>query len=119
MQNKRPSYRLERINDMIQQELALLLLKEVKDPRLHLLTISGVETSRDLSHTKIYFVIPNKSDLPEVEKGLAAAQGFLRSALAKACQLRIVPQLHFHYDPSFNEGDKIDALLREALHKSR
>jgi ribosome-binding factor A len=115
MPNQRPSYRLERINDLIQQQLALLLLREVKDPRLQHITLSGVETSRDLSHAKIYFVIPDEAKLTEVEKGLAQAQGFLRSALAKACQLRTIPQLHFHYDTSFREGDKLDALLRKAL----
>lgn len=115
MPQKRPSYRLERINDMIQQELGLLLLREVKDPRLQHVTISGVETSRDLSHTKVYFVIPDENKLPEIEKALAQAQGFLRSSLAKICQLRMIPQLHFHYDRSFAEGDKIDALLRKAF----
>jgi ribosome-binding factor A len=111
----RPSYRLERINDMIQQQLALLLLREVNDPRLQQLTISGVEASPDLSHAKIYFVIPEEAKLPSVEKALAQAQGFLRSALAKACQLRMMPQLHFYYDPSFSQGEKIDQLIAKAL----
>ncbi len=115
MQNKRPSYRLERINDMIHQELALLLLREVKDPRLKTVTISGVETSRDLSHAKVYFVIPDESKLLGVEQALEQAQSYLRTSLAKICQLRNMPQLHFHYDPSFSEGNKIDALLRAAL----
>lgn len=111
----RPSYRIERINDMIQQTLGMLLLREVKDPRLSKVTISGVETARDLSHAKIYFVISDETKLPEVEKSLVQAQGFFRSALAKACDLRSIPQLHFHYDPSFTEGSKIDALLDKAL----
>lgn len=117
MPQKRPSYRLERINDMIQQELGLLLLREVKDPRLAQVTISGVETSRDLSHAKVHFVIPDENKLADVEKALALAQGFLRSSLAKSCQLRSMPQLHFYYDASFRDGDKIDALLRAALKK--
>ena len=113
----RPSYRIQRINDMIQQQLGMLLLRGVKDPRLHAVTISGVETSRDLAHAKVYFVIPDENKLAAVEQALVLAQGFFRSSLAQSCQLRMMPQLHFHYDPSFAEGDKIDALLLKALNK--
>lgn len=115
MPQKRPSFRIERINDMIQQTLGMLLLREVKDPRLTQVTISGVETSRDLSHAKIYFVISDEAQLPQVEKALTQAQGFFRSALAKTLELRTIPQLHFFYDASFAQGGKMDALIQKAL----
>ena len=109
------SFRIERINDMMQQNLAEILQREVSDPQLQKVTISGVDVSRDLGHAKIHFVVPDDCDLEEVIKGFARAKGFLRSNLAKRCGLRIMPDLHFHYDPSFREGSHIDALIHKAL----
>ncbi len=113
MQKK--SFRIERINDLFQQNLAEILYREVSDPQLQKVTISGVEVSRDLAHAKIYFVVPEDCDLNEVLKGFARAKGFLRTNLAKRCDLRVMPDLHFHYDPSFKEGSHIDALIQKAL----
>lgn len=115
MQKK--SFRLERINDLMQQTLAEILHREVSDPQLQKVTISGVEVSRDLGHAKIHFVMPEDCNLEEVLKGFARAKGFLKVNLAKRCDLRVMPELHFHYDPSFREGSHIDALLSKAFKK--
>jgi ribosome-binding factor A len=117
-QPKRSSHRLDRINDLVQQNLAMLLLREVKDPRLHTMTISGVQVSRDLGHAKIFYVTHTKEEQAAVEQSLKRASAFLRSRLAELCGLRIIPELHFHYDPSFDEGDRIGQLLREAQKKN-
>lgn len=114
MPQKRASHRLDRINDLVQHNIAMLLLAEVKDPRLQKMTITGVEVSRDLGHAKIFYVTHNKDEQIAVEKSLKLATGFLRSRLAQRCGLRIMPELHFHYDPSFDESDRIGQLLREA-----
>ncbi len=114
MQKK--SFRIDRINDLMQQNLAEILRREVSDPQLQKITISGVAVARDLGHAKIYFVMPDDCSLDEVMKGFARAKGFLRTNLAKRCDLRIMPDLHFHYDASFKEGSEIDALIAKALH---
>ncbi len=114
MQKK--SFRIEKINDLMQQTLAEILKREVSDPQLQKVTISGVEVSRDLGHAKIFFVMPDEYDLKEVLKGFNRAKGFLRSNLAKRCDLRIMPELHFHYDDSFKKGSEIDALIQKALY---
>lgn len=114
MQKK--SFRIERINDLVQQTLSEILHREVSDPQLQKVTISGVEVSRDLGHAKIYFVVPEDCPLDEVLKGFKRANSFLRVHLAKRCDLRVMPELHFHYDPSFREGSHIDALLHKALY---
>lgn len=109
------SHRLERINDLVQQNLASLLIREVKDARLKKMTVSGVEVSRDLGHAKIFFVAHNAAERLAIEKSLNLATPFLRSRLAALCGLRVMPELHFHYDSSFDESDRIGALLRQAL----
>ena len=110
------SFRIEKINDLMQQNLAEILKRDVSDPQLQKVTISGVEVSRDLGHAKIFFVMPDDCDLQEVLKGFNRAKGFLRTNLAKRCDLRIMPELHFHYDSSFKEGSHIDALIHKALY---
>lgn len=109
------SFRIERVNDLIQQNLAEILRREVSDPQLQQVTLSGVEVSRDLNHAKIYFVIPDDLSIGEVKKGFERAKGFLRSHLAERCNLRVMPELHFHYDSSFKEGSHIDSLIKKAL----
>jgi ribosome-binding factor A len=109
------SHRMERINDAVHQSLAMLLLREVKDPRLQKMTLSGVEVSRDLGHAKVYYVAHNQAERAGIEQALKLANGFLRARLAKLCDLRVMPELHFHYDTSFDESDKVGELLRQAL----
>ena len=113
---KKTSFRLERINDLIQQNLADILHRETSDPELQKVTISGVQVARDLSHAKIHFVVPEGCNVEEVLKGFQRAKGFLRTSLAKRCDLRIMPELHFFYDESFREGSHIDALIQKALY---
>jgi ribosome-binding factor A len=114
----KPSYRVERINDLVQQNLASLLLREVKDPRLQKMTVSGVEVSRDLGHAKVFFVTHDAAERVAVEASLKRATPFLRSRLAECCGLRVIPELHFQYDRSFDESDRISQLLNAALKKA-
>ncbi|MCQ4325719.1 30S ribosome-binding factor RbfA [Stutzerimonas stutzeri] len=114
--------RTQRIGDQMQRELALLIQREIKDPRLGLVTITGVEVSRDLSHAKIYITIMGRDD-EETVKGnlriLNEAAGFLRMQLGKAMKLRSVPQLHFNYDASIRRGVELSSLIERAVAEDR
>ncbi|EXF46010.1 ribosome-binding factor A [Pseudomonas sp. BAY1663] len=114
--------RTQRIGDQMQRELALLIQREIKDPRLGLVTITGVEVSRDLSHAKIYITIMGRDD-EEAVKGnlriLNEAAGFLRMQLGKAMKLRSVPQLHFNYDASIRRGVELSSLIERAVAEDR
>ena len=106
--------RSDRVSDLIQREVSMLLLNGVKDPRLGMLTITGVKTSDDLKHATIYFALNgDAARRAEAQKGLESAGGFFRSQLRRVTDLRIVPDLHFKYDVSLDEGERIDRLLRE------
>lgn len=107
--------RLLRIGDSIQRLLASQLLKEVHDPRLKLVSITGVEVSRDLAHAKVFvsFLGPDEK-LTSVLEGLKKAAPYLRRLLAKEMDLRTVPELHFFHDSSSEYGSKLSALIDKA-----
>ncbi len=105
-----------RIADQIQRELADLLRHEVKDPRVGSITITAVDVTRDYGHAKIYYTtLGSDGENSLVEEGLARASGFLRSQLSHRMKLRIVPQLHFAYDRSIEQGAKLSSLIDEAI----
>ena len=108
--------RSARIADQIQRELAEIVRLELRDPRVGLITITGVELSRDQSHAKIFFtVLGAQSDIDHALEGLQRAAGFLRSQLAHRLSTRSVPELHFTYDESVERGMRLSKLIDEAV----
>jgi ribosome-binding factor A len=108
--------RRDRISEQIQRELAELIRLEVRDPRVHMVTLTGVELSRDGSHAKVFFtVLGSESDAEDTREGLQRAAGFLRSSLAHRLSTRSVPELHFAYDESVARGARLAKLIDEAV----
>jgi ribosome-binding factor A len=106
--------RADRVADRIKEEIADLLLRQVRDPRIGSVTITGAKVSDDLRSARVYFVELGKDTCSdEVQAGLRKATGFLRRELGRRLQLRHVPELFFTYDPSFAYGSRIDTLLME------
>ena len=106
-----------RIADQIQRELAEVVRTELRDPRVGgLVTLTGVELTRDKSHAKVFFtVLGAPSDAEEALHGLQRAAGFLRSQLAHRLSTRSVPELHFRYDESVERGMRLSKLIDEAV----
>ncbi|AZC16269.1 MULTISPECIES: 30S ribosome-binding factor RbfA [Pseudomonas] len=110
--------RTQRIGDQMQRELAQLIRREVKDPRVGLVTITAVDVSRDVGHAKIYITVMGQEGAESIAqsiKVLNSAAGFLRMQLAREMKLRSVPQLHFHYDESVARGAHLSALIERAV----
>jgi len=107
--------RLRRIADQIQRELSDLLRNEVKDPRVGMVTITGVEVSSDLAHAKVYFTSLAEQDREDSLQGLQRAAGFLRSQLASRLRIHNMPELHFRYDASIEQGIRLSKLIDEAV----
>lgn len=108
--------RLRRVADQIQRELSGLLRSELKDPRVRMVTLTGVEVSTDLAHAKIFFtVLGNAEALAQTESGLKRAAGFLRSQLGVRLKLRMIPELHFLYDASVEHGIHLSQLIDAAV----
>jgi len=110
--------RTQRVADEIQRELAALIQREVKDPRVGMATVSAVEVSRDLSHAKVFVTIfngdENAQEIIESLKALNNASGFLRGQLGQRMKLRIVPTLRFHFDDSLSRGNYLSNLIDQA-----
>lgn len=107
------SSRPKRVAEAIRNELSLLLVQKVSDPRLVDATISQVMVTPDLKQAKVYFSVPSGSDSKSALKGLRRAKGFFRSHLAKALNLRHTPDLVFFYDTMVDETERIDDLFRQ------
>lgn len=106
--------RTDRIAEQIQREVAQMLRLDVKDPRVRMITLTGVEVTKDYSHAKVFYTsLDGISDT--VQQGLEHASGYLRSQLAHSMKLRITPQLHFVYDPSIERGAHLSQLIDQAV----
>ncbi len=105
--------RADRVSQLIQRELSDILQKEIKDPRLKMATITGVKLSKDLKNAKIYFSNTGTGrKLEEVLQGFQSAHGHIKRTLAGRLELRYMPEIRFHYDESFDYGERIDRLLK-------
>jgi ribosome-binding factor A len=106
--------RADRVAELIRADMSEIIMKEVKDPRLHSVTITSVKITDDLRNAKIYFVEMGKDEYsPEIKAGLTKASGFIRRELGKRLQLRCVPELAFVHDESFGYGNRIEKLLAQ------
>jgi ribosome-binding factor A len=112
-QTKSPN-RAQRVSDQIQRDLAELIAREVRDPRVGMVTISGVELTPDYAHAKVFFTVIG-SDPDAAAAGLNAAAGLLHNLLFKRLSIHTVPRLVFVRDQSLERGFAMDGLIRQAL----
>ncbi|MGO2131586.1 MAG: 30S ribosome-binding factor RbfA [Halomonas sp.] len=114
--------RTDRVADQLQKELAVLIQREIKDPRLGMVTVSGVEVSRDLGYADVHVTLLGDTDAERVKENLGVlkrAAGFLRSKVAQRVKLRHVPELRFHFDESVVRGQRLSSLIDEAVAEDR
>ena len=110
--------RIQKIEERIFEELSTILLMEVSDPRLEIVSITKVRVDRELAFANIYVNSLEGSETAEqVLAGLKHAAGYLRSELAHRIQMRHTPRLRFYWDPSPEHANRIDQLIA-SLHKN-
>lgn len=111
--------RTRRIADQMQKDLSIIIQQEIKDPRVGIVTVSEVKVSKDLGYADVYFTCMSLNDDAEArvtsEKVLNGASGFLRTLLASAIKLRVMPLLRFHYDPLLGSATHMDRLIKAAV----
>lgn len=106
--------RADRVADLLVELISDLLRKEIRDPRINTVTVTGARVSKDLRHARIYFNLLGRSeDRRGVSAGLKSATGFIRSKVAKQLKLRFVPTIEFFYDESEDEARRIEDLLNQ------
>jgi ribosome-binding factor A len=113
MRHKRAiPHRGVRVADQIQRDLGELI-RELKDPRIGLVTVNNVQVTPDYAHAKVFFSVL-VGDANECEAGLSEAAGYLRNGLFKRLQIHTVPTLHFQFDRTTEHAAELSALIREA-----
>jgi ribosome-binding factor A len=104
--------RAQRLAEQIRRELAELIRLELKDPRVGFISLTDVELTPDYAHAKVFFTAMGGSEsVPEIQAGLRRAAGFLRRELGKQIRIHTLPELHFHYDNSVEEGSRLSQLI--------
>ena len=103
-----------RVADQIQRDLSELIARELKDPRVGMVTINAVEVTPDYAHAKVFFSLLN-GDPEETATGLNAAAGFLRNGLFKRLHIHTVPTLHFIFDRTPERAADMNALIAKAV----
>ena len=103
-----------RVADQIQRDLAELIARELKDPRVGMVTINAVEVTPDYAHAKVFFSVLTGNP-EEATEGLNAAAGFLRNGLFKRLHIHTVPTLHFLFDRTTERASDMNALISKAV----
>ena len=112
--------RRDRISEQIRRELAELIRTELKDPRVGMISITGVEVSADYAHAKVFFSsMSGREHLDSVLAGLQKAAGFLRRELGRRITIHSTPQLHFVFDESLERGADLSKLIQQAVSISK
>ncbi|WP_018150400.1 30S ribosome-binding factor RbfA [Leeia oryzae] len=107
--------RADRVSQQLQRDIAELIRAELDHPKASLITVTDVEVTRDYSHAKVFYTFLGTSeDAAEIAEKLEHAKGFLRSELARGFKLFKMPELHFLYDHSIENGMHLDQLIAKA-----
>ncbi|AFP84889.1 30S ribosome-binding factor RbfA [secondary endosymbiont of Ctenarytaina eucalypti] len=114
--------RTQRISQEMQKEIAIILQRKITDPRLAMVTISGVKVSRDLAYAKVFVTFLDESKPDQMKNGVQTLQNaarFIRSLLGKVANRRVVPELTFAYDNSLATGMSISKLVSQTVQNDR
>jgi ribosome-binding factor A len=112
--------RARRVEEQLKRLLADLIRREVKDPRVGLITITSAEVSRDLTHAKVYFTpFAGIGDATAALEALRHAAGFLRHQVRNLMRLRVAPELDFQIDDSVERGARLSTLIHDAVESDR
>jgi ribosome-binding factor A len=112
--------RLDRVNQLIKEEISTLLQRELKDPRLGFVTVTEVETSKDLRVAKVFVsVLGDEQKWTSSLAALTSARGFVRNWLRQNLDLRITPEIDFRPDRSMEHAARIQSLLKQVKDEER
>jgi len=106
--------RTDRVGDLMRRDIADILLRDVKDPRVRFVTITDVRLSKDLRNARVFFTVLLQEGqlLDDVTEALRHAAGFVQRKVGSRLQLRCTPHITFAYDTSFENGSRMDTILR-------
>lgn len=107
------SIKIERLNHAFQEQISIILMREIKDEDIKFVTITGVDTTSDLSFAKVYYTVLDEKKKDKTKEALMKAAPFIRSKLAERVDIRHTPELKFIYDTSISYGEHIEKIIEE------
>jgi ribosome-binding factor A len=110
--------RSDRVGDLLVELISELLRREIRDPRIHDVTITSVKVTKDLKQARVYFNLLGGGDRDAVLAGLRSARGFIRSRVGKELNLKFVPAIEFFYDDTEDQAQRIEDLLKKTREQS-
>jgi len=113
-----PYKRSQRVGDLLRQEIADIIMRKVKDPRIGFVTVTGVDLTDDLKIARVFISCLDDKEKEVTLEILNSAKNFIRSEVGKRVRIKVLPSVEFRIDESLGYGDKIDRLLREIKEKS-
>lgn len=109
-----PSTRQRKVQELLVQQIAEIVRREIQDPRVGFVTITDAEVTPDLRHARVFFsVLGDTTQCDDTTKALNRASGFIRSEFARRTEMRFVPDIKFQFDPSAERGARISQLLEQ------
>lgn len=105
--------KIERLNHTFQEEISMILMTEIKDEDIKFVTITGVDTTSDLSFAKVYYTVLDDTKKETTAEALKKASSFIRTKLAERVDIRHTPELKFIYDTSIAYGEHIEKIIDE------
>jgi ribosome-binding factor A len=109
-----PAKRTDRVGALLKAALSEMILRGVKDPRVGMVTVTGVDLSADLKHAHVFVsIVGDAAARARSLAGLTSARAYLQAQAGKRLGLRFTPELRFAIDPSFDAADRVEHLLRE------
>ena len=106
--------RVERVSDLIKQQVSNIIRNDLKDPRVGFITVTSVDLSRDLRHAKVFIsVMGSDEDRSKSMEGLGRATGFIRSRLGNKIRIRHIPELIFRHDDSYEYAARIAVVMKQ------
>lgn len=112
-----PYKRSQRVGDLLRQEIADIIMRRIKDPRLGFVTVTGVDITDDLKIAKVFISVLKDEEKEETLNILNSARNFVRSEVAKRIRMKTIPSIEFRVDESIGYGDRIEKLLRDIKEK--
>lgn len=106
--------RAHRVGEQMKKELSDIIMRELKDPRISFVTVTGVDVTGDLQQAKVFITVLGSDEQKEATlQGLSKAKGFIRSEIGKRIRLRKTPEIMFELDESIEYGNRIETLLQD------
>lgn len=108
-----PYKRSQRVSDLLREEIAEIIMRRLKDPRLGFVTVTGVDITEDLKIARVFVSVLKEEDRESTLEILNSAKSFVRSEVAKRVRMKVIPTIEFRIDESIEYGARIDKLLKE------